>query len=210
MAKKSFAKRLFNSIKSVFLNGLLTLLPVTLTFLLFRATFSLVKGWLSPIQALNPAYLKNIPHVEFALILLFIFLVGLILKLFLLDKLVHALEEGIILRLPLIRPVYTGIKQLAQALTSQDPQSMNKVVILEFPSQGIYSLGFLTGKFPKEISPTQDKDYFSIYVPTTPNPTTGFFVILEEKKFKTTELTRQEAMTIIISGGIIKPDSLSK
>lgn len=210
MPEKTLIRRLFNSIKSIFLNGLLTLLPVTLTFLLFRATFSLVKGWLAPLQSLKPDYLVDIPYVEFILVLLFIFLVGLVLKFFLLKRLVHTIEEGIILRLPLVRPIYTGIKQLAQALTSQDTQSINKVVILEFPSQGIYSIGFLTGEFPKELAPSKDKKYFSIYVPTTPNPTTGYFIILEAGKFQTTNLTRQEAMAIIISGGIIKPETLSK
>lgn len=206
MAEKTLAKKLLNKIKSIFINGLLTLLPVTLTYLLFKSTFCLVRGWLEPLQSLKPEYLKNIPFVEFLLVLAFIFVFGLVLKMFVLGKIIKAIEEEVILKLPLVRSVYTGLKQLAHALTSQDAQSLNnKVVILEFPGAGINSIGFLTGQFPSEYSPDQNKKYFSIYVPTTPNPTTGFFVILEEGKFTSIDLTRQEAMAMIISGGIIKP-----
>ena len=205
MKKGNALKNLFNKIKSIFLNGLLTLLPISLTYFLFKSTFCLIKGWLAPIESIEALRRFNIPHIEFILVFAFIFAFGLVLKLFILKKLLKLFEESIILRLPLVRPIYTGIKQLAHGLTTQDQHSLNKVVIIEFPSEGIYSLGFLTGQFPEELTPYADKEIFNIYIPTTPNPTTGFFIIAPKSKFKPIDLSRQEAMAIIISGGIIKP-----
>src|SRR3990167_1099113 len=197
--------KLFSWLKSVFLNGFLTLLPITLTILIIRSSFRVIKFWLEPIYNLEPAFLQNIPHSEFFFVLLFIFLVGLVLKFFILKQIIKLLEKYIIGRLPLIRTFYTGIKQLARSLTSADQESMHQVVMIKFPSDGIHSLGFLTGRFPKELAPDTTNNYWNVYVPTTPNPTTGYYIILTEDKFRKIDLTRKEAMTIIISGGIIKP-----
>ena len=199
-------KALFSEIKSIFLNGLFTLLPITFTFLLFRATFRIISGWIQPVQKIQPSFLKNIPHSEFIFVILFIFILGIILKFFILEKIINAVEESIFFRIPILKTVYSGTKQLVHGLTKQDKLSFNKVLLVEFPNKGIYSIGFLTGEFASDISPNKDKVYYSIFIPTTPNPTTGFFIITDKEEVKEIDLTKQEAMSIIISGGIIKPE----
>lgn len=193
-------------IRSLFFNGLLIVLPITLTFMLFGASFRLIKGWLHPIHELLPESFQAIPQSEFIAVISSILLIGGFVKFFVLKPVIHAIEEHVVFRIPLVRPVYSGIKQLVGAFTSKDKLSFNTVVLLEFPSAGIHCIGFMTGSFPKEISPDDNKKYYNIYVPTTPNPTTGYFILLPQEKFKVINLTRQEAMSLIISGGIIKPD----
>lgn len=206
---KIFWRKLFDEIKSIFLNGLFTILPLTLTLLLFRTSFNIIRRWISPISKIEPKCLENVAYSEFILVILFIFLLGVILKFFILKKLIHFIEERIFFKIPLLRSVYSGIKQLVHALTQQDQLSFNKVVLVEFPSPGIYSIGFLTGEFLNMI-PNKTETHFNVFVPTTPNPTTGFFIIVPKEKFYEIGLSRQEAMAIIISGGIIKPDRFMK
>jgi len=203
---KNILLKITDLLKSLFLNGLLIILPVTVTFLLFKASFKLVKGWLEPLASYLPESLIAIPHSEFLVVLGVILIIGTVVKFLVLRPFIHMVEEHFVMRIPIVRPIYSGIKQLVSAFTSKDQSSLNTVVILEFPSAGIHSIGFLTGEFPKNVSPQDGKQYFNIYVPTTPNPTTGFFVLLPGDKFTVIDLTRQEAMSLIISGGIIKPE----
>ncbi|MDR3646444.1 MAG: DUF502 domain-containing protein [Candidatus Babeliales bacterium] len=207
--KQSYHK-LLNEIKSIFLSGLFTILPLTLTLILFKASFNLIRGWISPISRIEPKFLRNVAYSEFILVILFIFIIGIILKFFVLKRLIHFIEEKFFYKVPLLRSVYSGIKQLVHALTQQDQLSFNKVVLVEFPTPGTYSIGFLTGEFLSVIPSQESIIHYNVFIPTTPNPTTGFFVIVPKEKFSEIDLSRQEAMAIIISGGIIKPDRFNK
>jgi len=207
---KQIYHKILHEIKSIFLNGLFTILPLTLTLILFKASFNIIRGWISPISRIQPECLKPIAYSEFILVILFIFLLGIVLKFFVLKRLIHFIEENIFFKVPLLRSVYSGIKQLVHALTQQDQMSFNKVVLVEFPTAGTYSLGFLTGEFLNVMPNQINTKYYNIFIPTTPNPTTGFFVVVPKDKFSEIDLTRQEAMAIIISGGIIKPERFIK
>jgi len=204
-------RRIMHLIWSVFLNGLFTILPLTLTLALFKFSLRLLKGWLEPIhRVVQKTFLVDIPHSEIIIVLLFIFMVGIILSSFLLRKIVHGVES-LIFKIPLVRPVYSGIKQLVSAFNlKEDPNTIKQVVLAEFPRHGLYSVGFLTGELPHDLAPTKDKRYFNIFIPTTPNPTTGFFIIIPEDQIINVHLTRQEAMAMVISGGIILPDRFTK
>lgn len=204
-------KKILHGTWTIFLNGLFTLLPLTLTIALFRFTFKLLKSWLQPVERLiERTFLIDIPHSEILIVLLFIFLVGLILHFFFLKQLIHAVEE-LIFRIPLVRPVYSGIKQLVAAfnLKEDDKLTIKRVVLVEFPRTGIYSVGFLTGELPTELAPNKEHKYFNVFIPTTPNPTTGFYIVVPENELIEVDLTRQEGMSLIISGGIILPDRFS-
>lgn len=190
---------------SLFLSGLLTILPILLTLAIFNVSFKLLKSWLEPIAQFCPAYLICIPHVEIFVAIVIIFLIGTIIKLFMLRSLVHTLE-ALVLKLPIIRTVYRGVQQLVKAFNPQDQIIFKQVVFLEFPREGVYSVGFLTSELPAELSPTNDAGFVSVFIPTTPMPTSGFFVIVPKEKTIITKLTHQEAIAMIISGGIIRPE----
>jgi len=202
-------KTIAKYIKTLFINGLIFLLPITITFALFSFFFNLIKSWLIPLRKLNIPLLEAIPHHEILLIIIFILAIGALLRFFILRPLVQFIED-VLSRLPLIRSVYSGIKQLVNAFTAQDQLSFKKIVIVEFPIEGAYSVGFLTSQVPHQITPKTGKVYVNIYIPTTPNPTTGFFVMIPEGEYMETDLTRQEATALIISGGILQPERYVK
>lgn len=190
---------------SLFLHGLLTILPITVTLAIFNVSFKLLKSWLEPVTQFCPTYLICIPHVEIFVAIILIFLVGTILKLFMLRSLVHTLE-ALVLKLPIIRTVYRGVQQLVNAFNPQDQISFKQVVYVEFPREGVYSVGFLTSEMPPELAPATDTSYVSVFIPTTPMPTSGFFILIARHKIMSTRLTHQEAIAMIISGGIIHPE----
>jgi uncharacterized membrane protein len=194
---------------SLFLNGLLTILPITLTLSVFNVSFRLLKGWLEPIAQVCPKYLLCLPHAEIFLAVAIIFLIGTVLKIFVLRSLVHTVES-ILLKVPIISTVYSGIQQLVKALNPKDVLTFKQVVMLEFPRAGVYSIGFLTSEMPQVLAPEADKDFVNVFVPTTPMPTSGFFVVVTRDKVIPSKLTHQEAIALIISGGIIKPDRFTK
>ncbi len=208
--QETFLQRLFHHLWSLFLNGLLTILPITLTITIFNISLKLITSWLKPLREfIKPTFLEAIPHAEIILAILLIFLVGTIVKIFILRSIIHALED-LLFKIPIIRPVYSGIKQLVQAFSIQDKITFKKVVLVEFPRKGINSIGFLTSELPRPISPLNNQKFFNVFIPTTPNPTSGYFIIVAEQDIKVIDLTRQEAMAMIISGGIIQPERFMK
>lgn len=198
-------RKLFDYIGSLFINGLLTLLPILITVGIFTFTIKLIGGWLAPLRQLNLPYLKSIPHGEVILALGIIFIAGIVLKSFVVRSVVE-LFEIILSSVPIIHPVYTGVKQLVHAFSPNDNHTFKQVVLVEFPRKGSYSIGFLTSELAPQLSPTKDETFYNIFVPTTPNPTTGYFVVFPRGNFTPVDLTTQEAMALIISGGIIQPD----
>lgn len=189
---------------SLFIKGFLTLLPIILTIALLTFTFKKLKSWLHPIYELEPAFLKAIPFSEFLLTFSVILLMGFILNSFILQSLWDTFEN-LVGRIPIIRPIYNGIKQLVQALNPDDNSNFKQVVLIEFPKKGVYTVGFVTSEFATHLSPSQTDTYFTVFVPTTPNPTSGFFLIVNKNDAQNLNMSRQEAMTLIISGGTIQP-----
>lgn len=204
--KKNIFIALLDSIFSLFLTGLFTLLPITLTIAVFTITFRVLVSWLEPLKRFGLPFIGVIPYSEVILTVAIIFLAGALYNIFLLRPIIHGIEN-LFKKIPLIRPVYSGIKKLVHAFSFQDKVSFNKVVRVEFPKAGIYSIGFLANQVDERIAPDTTKKYFSIFIPTTPNPTSGFLILVPENEFTIIDISRQDAMAMIISGGIIQPDN---
>ncbi len=204
MIKKNFSYTV-HQIQSIFLSGLLSVLPFTLTIALFTFCYRVLNNWLAPVYNLEPTYLQSIPGSHIFIVLLVIFLVGLLIKFFFLGPLIHFLES-IFFKIPLMKQVYGGIKQLVHAFNIQDELAFKKIVMVPFPTAQSYCIGFLTGEMPVQVTHFSTEKYFNIFIPTTPNPTSGFLLQVAEKDVIVINLTRQEAMSLIISGGIIQPE----
>lgn len=200
---------LLHQIRSIFLNGLFTILPFTLTIALFTFIYRIINNWLQPIINLEPVYLQTIPGSHIIIVLLVIFMVGLFIKLFFLESLIHLLE-AIFAKIPLLKQVYGGTKQLVQAFNIQDEIAFKKIVMVPFPTNASYSIGFLTSELPPQVINFSNERFFNIFIPTTPNPTSGFLIQVAEKDIIVVNLTRQEAMSLIISGGLIQPERFKK
>lgn len=203
--------RIVDYIWSLFLNGLFTILPITITLAIFNTTFKIVSGWLLPLRRFTQeTFLHTIPYAEIILAIATILLIGAFIKLIILRPLIHAIEN-LIFRVPLVRPIYSGIKQLVAAFSFQNKVTFQQVVMVEFPRKNMYSIGFLTGELSDSMAPHTNEKFFNIFIPTTPNPTTGFLIMLSEKNIHPMHgITRQEAMTMVISGGIVQPERFMK
>lgn len=202
-------KKSYKYFRKLFIKGLIFLLPIAITFSLFNFCFNLIISWLEPLRRLHLPMLEVVPYYEIIVVIIFILAVGIFLQAFILKPIIQFVEN-IFSKIPLIRTVYFGAKQLIEAFSGQEKSSFKDVVYVEFPRPGIYSLGFLTSEVQPEIAPDTDQTYYNIYIPTTPNPTTGFFVILTRDQFKHANISRQDAVALIISGGILQPSKVTK
>lgn len=115
--------------------------------------------------------------------------------------------ESVIERIPFLRSVYSALKQLMETLFLNSKKQFTKAVIIEWPRRGIYSIAFLTGETQPELENSIGAGgrLLNVFIPSTPNPTTGYFIMLEEKDVKPLNLTPEQAFKVIISGGIASP-----
>jgi uncharacterized membrane protein len=206
MKHKTVIKHITTFLWNVFIGGLIAILPIALTVTIFNSSIKLFVGWLEPLRRfISPIILKTVPHAEIVITIGFIFIIGTLYNHFILDRIIHSIEK-LVARIPLVRLVYSGIKQLVRAFGSQDKPSFQRVVLVHFPRQGIYSIGFLTSQLSSSIAPNTETVFYTVFIPTTPNPTSGFCIIVPESELINSTLSSQEAMAMIISGGIIQPN----
>ena len=141
-------------------------------------------------------------------LIIIIILFGAIIHYAKLDTTIHRIEKKIIHHIPIINSIYSGIKKITQIIKKEKKpnqlNSQNTVVWIKLPKLNIYSLGLMVGELERKYCP-DEKKYFSIFIPTTPNPMTGYYTIAAEGEFIFNSMTREEAISIIISGGIIRP-----
>lgn len=206
--KKNF-KRIFYFLFSYFIKGLLTVLPIALTITVLTISIKMLKNWLRPIYDLEPEFLKAIPFSEFLLTFFVIIFIGIILNIFILNSF-WIMFESFIARIPLVRPIYAGIKQLVDAFNPHDKDGIKHVVLIEFPRKGMYTIGFMTSEITPQLSPDSQTTFYNVFVPATPNPTSGFYFMVAKDSIRIINLSRQEAMALIMSGGIIQPERFNE
>lgn len=201
-------KHTFRSIlsrtKSLFLHGFFTLLPIIITFKVVRFFLRLLKSMLAPVYAIEPAWLKQIPQSEIIFTIIIIFILGLIFD-FLLHDPLHNLEQKFLNRIPLLRKIYFGSKQLVKALNPKDTVTFKTVVMIEFPRPGAYTIGFLVNEVDPQFCPGLTGTYNNIFVPTVPNPATGHYLVVPADQCRVLNISREDALQLVISGGIIQP-----
>lgn len=205
--------RIGKFLKSLFVNGLTTVLPLLLTIAIFNMLFKFVKSLLEPVKNIImsssqfiPTWLQWIPHIEFVIAIVLIILLGTVLNIFVLRSILAWLEQWFS-KIPLVSPIYSGMKQLVKSFNHKDKTSFQQVVLVKFPHEHMHTVGFVTGQVPATIAPQKDKIYMSVYVPTTPNPTGGFYLIIAKDDLIPLDINRQEAMTLIMSIGMIQPNN---
>jgi uncharacterized membrane protein len=199
----------FRNIKDYFFNGLLLILPLFFTLSILKMIINLLSKWLLPIHNILPTILTKIIYIEILIGVSFIISFGYIVKRFLLHKFFESLEEIIFKKIPIFESIYFGIKKITNLVNNKNnlKNKEDLVAWIHLPYKNIYCLGLMTGKLDSHLAPDQNKIYFCFFVPHTPNPISGYYVIAAEGDFVTTNLTRQEAMSMIMSGGIIRPEN---
>ena len=194
-----------------FLAGLLVFLPVVITLWFLGWVISLMDGLLDVLPArLHPnSYLPfAIPGLGAA------FTIGLILFLGVLTRGVAtrrflAAWDRIFVQIPVFRGVYTAVQKLVQTFLGQS-QTNRQVVMIEYPRKGIYAVGFAMGRAWHELEKKNEAPLVNVFVPTTPNPTSGFYLLVPTNEVAPLNMSMEEALKLITSGGLITPDDRNK
>ena len=143
MSDKNILQKIISHIKTLFLQGLFTILPILLTVFIATFTYEFLSRWLAPLRKLEPLYLQKIPGSEFILVVLFLLLVGFLLKLFFISPIIHW-GEHLIEKIPFVRGVYSASKTLVDFFKVPDAASKaRKVILVEFPRKGLFNIAFL-------------------------------------------------------------------
>ena len=205
-------KRLRTIIKNYFLTGLLVILPV---FVTVYVIWFLIRVMDVVLKYIPPKYLPEtylpfqIPGLGLILVIILIFAVGLLTRNLAGRRVVH-IWENMVDRIPLVRIIYSGVKQLLEAFFIQKNQAFKRVALLEYPRRGTYVIGFITGESKGEVQSKTNKNMINVFVPTTPNPTSGFYILIPEDELIVLDMTVEDAFKLIISGGIFSPPEQNK
>ncbi len=200
-------KRLRTSLRNYFLTGLLVIVPISVTgyaiWFLLKAMDAILKY--IPAKYLPETYLHiHIPGLGLILTIVLVFVVGLLTRNFVGRKMVH-LGERIVDRIPIARIIYIGVKQLLEALFVQKTKAFDKAALIEYPRRGVYAIGFITGESKGEVQNMTPKNMINVFVPTTPNPTSGFYILIPDNELIVLSMSVEDAFKLIVSGGIISP-----
>lgn len=192
--------------KNIFITGLVTVLPIGLTLFIFKFVIEIGGAVFAPVAKYLPLPKFATDILGFLLLLFLILLIGILAKTFA-GKVILSWGSNIVKKLPMIRVIYNASKELTDTFFL-DRSAFRKVVILQYPRKGIYSIGFLTNTNSwVEGVDQNDKntEFFSIFIPTTPNPTSGYYLVLPKEEFIVTDLTIEEGLRAIVSAGIVIP-----
>lgn len=200
-------KRLRTILRNYFLTGLLVVVPISVTcyviWILIKAVDSILK--FVPAKYLPETYLNiPIPGLGLSFVVIIVFAVGLLTRNIIGSKMIH-LGEKIVERIPLASILYVGVKQLMEALIFQKTKAFHKAALIEYPRRGIYAIAFITGESRGEVQQSTEKKMINVFVPTTPNPTSGFYILVPEDEMKILDMSVEEAFKLIMSGGILSP-----
>ena len=190
--------------------GILIWLPLGVTVMVVRLFIDMMDRTLLllPVDYRPEALLGlSIPGFGILLALAIILLTGMIAANLFGRRLVM-LWEAILSRIPLVRSVYSSVKQLAETVFSSNGQSFRKVLLLEYPRRGLWTLAFQTGTDIGEAQSRTGQDVVNVYVPTTPNPTSGFFLMVPREDVQELDMSVDEGLKMIISMGVVVPQPI--
>ena len=199
-------------IKRWFITGLLIWVPLAIT----AWVLSLIAGAADQTLRLLPESVRpqallgvNIPGAGIALTLLIILTTGLLAANFIGQRLVSWWEQ-LLARIPVVSSIYNSVKQVSDTLFSSSGNAFRKALLIQYPREGTWTIAFLTGKPGGDVSNHLKGDFVSVYVPTTPNPTSGFFLMLPKSDVIELDMAVDEALKYIISMGVVAPPSKRK
>ncbi len=195
------------NLRRYFITGLLIWIPIGITFWVM----DFLVGTLDQSLALLPASWRteawigmHIPGMGVLLTLAIVTLTGVVAANFIGQRLL-AFWEGLLARIPVVRSIYYGVKQVSDSLLASNGQSFRKAVLLQFPMPGTWTIGFITGTPGGEVARHLPGDSVGVFIPLTPNPTAGYFLLVPANEVIELEMSVEEALKYIISMGIVPP-----
>ena len=207
--KSKFTSNLRNN----FLTGLAVIIPVFITTYLIWSTIGIVDGWVLPLipekYAIDKFIGIDIKGIGVIIFLLFTVFIGSLTKGYF-GRTILKSAESLVDRMPVVRSIYNGIKQIAETVFSQSNNSFERACLVEYPRKGIWAVAFVSTKTKGEVSEKigKNKELFSIFLPTTPNPTSGFLLFLPEKDIIFLDMSVEDAAKLVISAGLVTPKNI--
>lgn len=205
-------KSLRHSLKSYFIAGLLVWLPIVVTLFVIRFIVDLLDSSLKLLpHTYQPEQLFGfqLPGMGLLLSVAIVLCTGILVTNFLGHKFI-VLWDAIVSRIPLVSSIYNASKQVATSLFSKDGQSFKKVYLIEYPRKGIWSIAFQSGGTTTEIQTHVGEEMLTLFVPTTPNPTSGFLMLLPKKDAIELKMTVDQALKLVISLGVMQPSVVAE
>jgi uncharacterized membrane protein len=190
-----------------FITGLLIWVPLGITIWVLQALIGTMDQSLQLLPgSLQPKVLFgfHVPGLGAILTVLIVFITGLATANILGQRMVR-FWEGVLARIPIVKSIYYSVKQVSDTLFSSSGEAFRKALLIQYPRQGSWTIAFQTGTPSGEVASRLDGEFVSVYVPTTPNPTSGFFLMLPKKDVIELEMSVDDALKYIISMGVVAP-----
>lgn len=207
-AAESHKATFLSKIRNYFLAGILVTAPISITFYVTWGFLKFLDHKITPLipEMYNPnAYLPvDIPGLGLIIAVTFFVIVGWITRNFL-GRLLVRLSENIVTRVPVISSIYGAVKQIFETVMASQSDAFKEVVMFEYPRQGIWVLGFVTGVTKGEVQNLTANETVNVFLPTTPNPTSGFLLFIPKKDLTYMKMSVEDGLKMIVSGGIITP-----
>lgn len=203
---------MLNFIKRSFFTGLVFALPICITIFVINLLLNYIGtpishilfGWLD-IRICNSFGMKFLLNtISIAVVVLLIIAIGMLSKFFLGKWAMHAIEK-FIEHVPVVKNIYKTIKQIVETFGQNHKEVFSKTVLIEYPQKDSYAIAFLTSETEGEIQDRTGQTVVNVFVPTTPNPTSGFLLMIPKKKVTELDMSVADGMKLIISGGVVVP-----
>ena len=205
MGQKEKKRSILTKFRNFFIAGIVTLIPIGITVYLTLFLISISENILP--NEINPNhYLPyNIPGLEIVIAIILITLIG-GLSLTFIGKRMLSIFDNILKKIPILRTIYSAIGQMSETFTKSDNKEKKNVVLVEYPRKGSWAVGFVTQENKGDITEKLQKKLVNVFIPTTPNPTSGFLLMFPKDEVIYLDLTFEEASKFIVSAGTSNPN----
>lgn len=195
-------------LRNYFLTGVLVTAPLVITFYAAYVVVSFIDNTVTGLlpDTYNPnTYLPfSVPGVGLLVLFTSLVIIGFLTANFL-GRLLLKWGEAVLDRMPVIRNIYGAIKQILETILKSQSTAFREVVLIEYPRTGVWSIGFVSGTTQGEVQNLTQEEMVNVFIPTTPNPTSGFLLFVPRKDMKTLHMSVEEGIKMVVSGGIITP-----
>ncbi len=192
-----------SEIRNTFLTGLLILIPLATTLYIVYWTFTTLDNLMRP--EISKVLGFYIPGLSLLTLLTFVFALGVFGRLTVGKKLIDFVESKL-MKIPVLRTVYSATKEASKAILVSETEKIKGVVLVEYPRKGVYAIGFTTGGTIPSACKKTGKKLLNVFIPTSPNPTSGLVVLVPEDELIYLDMSVEDALRVVISGGFTKMD----
>lgn len=195
-------------LRTHFLTGLVVLTPIVVTAYVFWQLFFKIDGLLSGLLTewgFFDLIGRRIPGIGFVTLVLLVIFTGMLTRNFVGKKLIE-FGDRIMTRIPFFNRIYTAVQQISQAFLTKKGSVFRRAVLVEYPRKGVYAIGFLTSESRGEVQERTDTEMANVFLPTTPNPTSGFLLLVPKNEITPLDMSIEEALKLVISGGTVVPE----